>query len=473
MSLSTQPFKILCLRGTIEGETRTFPLEASTYRIGRSSASDISLQVHGVSREHAILYQTLEGLMIKDLGSRNGTFVDNQRVERAPVAYGAEIRFGSVCLQVDSLDADDVALAFTLTDPGLTVTRDVVVTPEDDEPTVAQGAAGHAQDGYGLVFPADYHPGVSPLTMALYRQLRQLLTDDLAVLLVGETGVGKEHVAKTIHASCSRSKAPFVAINCAAIPAEMLEAELFGIGRGVATGVKERAGQFELAEGGVLFLDEIGEMAPALQAKLLRALQEKEIQPVGKPARRLDVRVIAATNADLDQRMDTGLFRRDLFYRLAGHKIELPPLRRSKEDIPGLVEHFLRRFASQAGIRIRGVSAKALDLLVANPWPGNVRELQHEMHRLVGSSTDGQVIDSGMLAHRWRDHPPDSPPDGPPESSRVGESLALEPKLRELEERLIREALRRSGGKRIEAAKLLEISRNGLAKKMKRLGIDS
>ncbi len=198
-------------------------------------------------------------------------------------------------------------------------------------------------------------------------------------------------------------------------------------------------------------------------------LEEKEVHPVGsRRPRKINVRIVAATNADVMQIMEEGVFRRDLFYRLAGHLVEVPPLRRSQDDIPGLVEHFLRIFSQETGTRIRGVTAKALRLLKAYPWPGNVRELEHEIRRLVDSADDGQVIDSGMLAQRIR-LPSRSP--AVPRVRASGDSLALGPRLQELEGQLIREALRLSEGKQIEAARLLGISRNGLSKKLKRLGI--
>ncbi len=320
-----------------------------------------------------------------------------------------------------------------------------------------------------LVFPDGYHRCTSLAAVAMYRQLGQVVRSRLPVLVVGETGVGKELVARILHLSGNRRGGPHVAVNCAAIPAEMLEAEMFGIGKGVATGVEARPGQFRLAAGGTLFLDEIGELAPPLQAKLLRALQEREIQPVGGRPQRVDVQVIAATNADLQQRIAQGSFRADLYYRLSGHLVEVPPLRRCREDIPALVEHFLRRFARAAGVRICGVTAKALRHLREYPWPGNLRELEHEIHALVCAAYENQVIDSEMLPHHLRRPPPARASSAGPDA----ENLALEPRLREVEAQLIREALALTGGNQTEAAKRLEISRNGLLKKMKRLGIAS
>ncbi len=334
-----------------------------------------------------------------------------------------------------------------------------------------------------LRFPEGYCPGASAEMVALYRQVKMLSRGDAPVLLLGETGVGKEMIAHTLHASSPRRDAPFVAINACAIPAELIEAELFGVGKGVATGVEPRPGIFQRAARGTLFFDEIGEMAPVLQAKLLRALQEKEIHPVGAPPRRVDVRILAATNADLSREMAAGRFRRDLFYRLAGFTLEVPPLRRCQADIPALVEHFLESFSRHTGTAPRGVSREALHLLVDYPWPGNVRELEHEVRRLVYQASPDQVIDSSLVSPQIRvacdpgATAPDSPATGPQVpvvadlENPAADDLALAPRVRDFETAWISKALSRAGGNKTRAAKLLRLSRNGLLKKMRRLGV--
>ena len=460
------------LYGLVAGIERMFLVHGCEHRVGRSPDNDVWLPVTGVSRVHAALRITPEGVAVEDLGSANGTFVDHRRIESTVVTVG-ELRFGPVRLRLEAVDAEDADLALAFDVPSAsaqTEARELLV----ETVTEAEGVVDRAADGDRLgelVFPDGYRPGTAPVTEAMYRQMHQLLRGYRPVLIVGETGVGKEQAAKILHASSGRRQGPFVAINCAAIPAEMLEAEMFGIGKGVATGVDGRPGKFQLAVGGTLFLDEISEMVPALQAKLLRALQEREIQPVGGETRRIDVRIIAATNVDLVERMEDGTFRRDLYYRLAGHELEVPALRRARADVPGLVEHFLRAAALETGTRVRGVTAKALRLLTAYAWPGNVRELEHEMHRLVCASVDGEVIDSRKLADRIRDPGADRPEAAAAAVASSDRSLALEPQLRALETRLVCEALERAGGKQVQAAKLLGISRNGLAKKIKRLGI--
>ena len=366
------------------------------------------------------------------------------RVEgTAQPAFVPELRFGSPPLRV-----------FPLWPAGLV----------DAHPGSPHGPGGRPVNQRSLVFPEGYIPEQSAPILRLHEQMRSLLTGAAPVLLLGETGVGKELLAQVLHASSPRGGGPFVAVNCAAIPSELMEAEMFGIAKGVATGVGERPGLFQLAKGGTLFLDEIGEMPLALQAKLLRALQGKEIQPVGGAPVRIDTRVVAATNSDLDRKMEQGLFRRDLYYRVAGFVLRVPPLRERREDVPGLVQAFLGAFAREVGKPTPAITPAALRALTAHSWPGNIRELEHEVRRLVYLCPDGQAIDPGMLYENILD-PPGTEASAPPSS------LTLEAHVDHLERRLIRTALARTGGRRAAAARLLEISRNGLSKKMERLGL--
>lgn len=317
-----------------------------------------------------------------------------------------------------------------------------------------------------LVVPEGHVVGRSPVATSLYEELKLLVAADLPVLVEGETGVGKEHVARILHLSSPRSGKPFVAVNCAAIPAELLEAELFGIEKGIATGVMAREGKFRQAHGGVLVLDEVAEMPLSLQPKLLRALQEGEISPVGARAPvQVNVRVIAMTNTDLLGRVREGRFRHDLYFRLNGYRLWVPALRHRRADIPLLVEHFLRRFAREVGKPLRGLSVKALRALVQAPWEGNVRELEHEVRRLVYLCPQGQTIDSSLLSPEIL-HPTLAQH---PRELEAAPDLTLERQVEALERRLITIALARAKGNRSKAAKLLGISRNGLAGKLERL----
>lgn len=360
----------------------------------------------------------------------------------------------------DSGDVAEACLAFQIELPRsrITPTRQALSDPLD---------TGSAPP---LRFVDGFLRGRSAAMAALYCELGQMACADLPVLLTGETGTGKELLARTIHLSSSRAAGCFVAVNCAAIPSELLELEMFGIEKGVATGVERRSGKFEAAHGGTLFLDEIGEMPPSLQAKLLRALQEKEVQPVGGRARPINVRVLSATNADIDLRSEKGRFRRDLYFRLAGAVVRVPPLRERREDIPMLAEALLRRYAAEAGKHRIALTRRALALLVTYPWPGNVRELQNELRRLAHLCADGAILDSDALSPNMQ--APQEIAGSAPVSS-PSNSLRLAPRVAQVERTVIQEALRRTRGNRSQAARILGISRNTLADKMKRLGVEA
>ena len=314
------------------------------------------------------------------------------------------------------------------------------------------------RDERGLDYSDDYVPGTSAPARRLHAQLLSALQGDLPILLTGPTGAGKDALARLLHRSSPARERAFVAVNCAAIPPDLLEAELFGIEAGVATGVHRRTGRFREAAGGFLFLDEIGDLPLALQAKLLRVLETREVTPVGGAPAAVDVRIVAATNAELDRRLRDRSFRADLYYRLAGFLVEVPPLRDRREDIPALVESFARRSARRLGKEIPGVSVRAMRRLSEYDWPGNIRELRHEIDRLVCACAPGEPIHAGHLPARISE-------------SVYGEATdtSLPAQVAALERRLILEALRRTGGNQSEAARQLGVSRNGLRHRMARL----
>jgi transcriptional regulator with PAS, ATPase and Fis domain len=262
-----------------------------------------------------------------------------------------------------------------------------------------------------------------------------------------------------IHARSDRAEKPFVAINCAALPETLLESELFGIERGVATGVEARAGKFETAQGGTLFLDEIGDMPPSLQAKLLRVLQEREIERVGGRRRvPIDVRVLAATHARLPERIARGEFREDLYYRLRVVEIQLPPLRERREDIPRLVRHFLERFAARESRDVPGLDRDAYASILGHDFPGNIRELENLLEGAAALS-QGSTIRREDL--QWLPQPGLRLAEAP--ASLSGEEEI--PDLRALEDRHIQRVLRLAGGNKSRAARLLGISRRTLYRK--------
>jgi len=314
-----------------------------------------------------------------------------------------------------------------------------------------------------LLYPAGHVLLPSRPMQEVYGRIREVARADFPVLFQGETGVGKEHMVKVLHLSSGR-KGQLVAVNCAAIPAELLEAELFGIERGVATGVTAREGKFQQARGGTLFLDEVGELPDALQAKLLRALDQGEVVPLGarKPLA-TDARIVSATNRELARKVQEGRFRADLYYRLAGIVIEIPPLRSHPEDVPLLVTSFLQREAERWQKPLRGLSERALRALVAYSWPGNIRQLEHEVRRLVAACPPGGLVTYELLSPEIK-----AASVGTESEPAAG---SLRQRVAQLERELISEALRASDGSLREAAKLLGMSRYGLSLKLKRLGL--
>jgi two-component system response regulator HydG len=284
---------------------------------------------------------------------------------------------------------------------------------------------------------------------------------DVTVLIAGESGTGKERVAEAIVRASRRADRPFVRFNCAALTPELAEAELFGHVRGAFTGaVRARPGLFGEADGGTILLDEVGELAPSTQGKLLRVLQEGEVRPVGEErARRVDVRVLAATHRDLRERAGQGSFREDLFYRLNVVQLRVPPLRERPEDVPVLARHFLGRFADRFGIGPLHVPAGLFERLSAYPWPGNVRELENALENLVALSEGGE-LDLSLLPS----------PDAAPARAEPA-TMLLKPRVEAYERGLVVEALRAARGNRSEAARLLGISRVTLHDKVRKYSL--
>jgi two-component system response regulator AtoC len=320
--------------------------------------------------------------------------------------------------------------------------------------------------------------GTSTGIAELYALLERVADTPTTVLITGESGTGKELVARALHDHSSRKDKPFIKVNCAAIPKELIESELFGYERGAFTGaVSSKPGRFELANGGTLFLDEIGEIPVEMQVKLLRALQESEFERVGGiKTIRVDVRLVAATNRDLKKLIAGGIFREDLYYRLNVVPIRLPALRERAGDIPLLVEHFLGKFNDRLKKHVAGVEPDALDILASYPWPGNIRELENVVERAV-LFCDGPKL-------RAQDLPPETrgalaSTQAPVTDADLEAALASEGGLKEhvkvamsrLERELVGRALAQTNGNVTHAARLLKISRKGLQLKMKELGL--
>ena len=301
----------------------------------------------------------------------------------------------------------------------------------------------------------------SPAMQRVLPQLERAIESTANVLLEGETGTGKEVLARAIHLNGARRRQAFVAQNCAALPESLLESELFGVARGAFTGAdRDRKGLFEEAHRGTLFLDEIGEMPFHLQAKLLRGIQEREVRPLGSTrVKRVDVRIIAATNLDLERSVEEGKFRKDLYYRLSVLPIRVPPLRERREDIPAFAEHFLRLYGKVEGKRIPGFTPEAMTLLERYAWPGNVRQLENETHRLVAFCSTGQKVDADLVSDTIRGY-------RQPFQQALDAKGPLRAILDRVEAQVVLERLRSLDGNKTATALSLGVNRETLYQKL-------
>jgi transcriptional regulator with PAS, ATPase and Fis domain len=403
--------------------------EGSSVVIGREPPAEIVVNDASVSRQHARILRKQDEVWVEDLDSRNGTVVRGNRVQRQRLESGDQVEVGRV----------RVVLA---------ATRPPAASAEEDS------------NDTELVI-------VCARMRAIHQDAARATRGKLPVLVLGETGTGKELVARTVHRESDRRDKPFVAINCAAIAPSLLESALFGHERGAFTGAAARAvGVFERANGGVLFLDEVGDLTMSAQVALLRAIETKRITRVGGTSEiPVDVQIVSATHCDLAGMVEEKTFRRDLYFRLNGVQLDLPPLRERTEEIEPLVQLFLAHARRDWGVRARAVTPLALEHLRRCAWPGNVRQLRYAIERaaLLGGgdtidvadlprSVTGDVLapDAGALLVRA-----------------VPVELALKQQLRQYERALIDEALRRAGGNRQAAAKLLRIPLRTLFRKMR------
>jgi transcriptional regulator with PAS, ATPase and Fis domain len=322
-----------------------------------------------------------------------------------------------------------------------------------DPNALASGGLGPHAEALGLV-------GRSAALAAMTERLERLARSHATVLIRGETGTGKELVARALHRLSPRTTRPFLPHNFAAIPDTLVESELFGHARGSFTGAHaDRAGLFEQAQGGTLFLDEIGDAGSGVQSRLLRVLQEGEIRRLGDDrARRVDVRVVAATHRDLVEAVRSGRFREDLYYRLHVLELEVPPLRERRDDVPLLAAHVLRRLRTREGLEARGLTRGALRRLASHSWPGNVRELEAVLTRAAHAALPAGIVTEAALGDL----------EARPSERLALHSEALRDRTRIFEADVIEHALRRHGGNRTRAARELGITRQGLWKKLRR-----
>src|SRR3984957_9839885 len=367
--------------------------------------------------------------------------------------------FGSVETAVEAMKAgasDYVLKPFSLAEMRMVIHKELDVHKLREENRSLREALGRR---YELTNVA----ARSPKMQEVLATVERVAPTNATVLLGGESGVGKDLIARAIHEKSRRARGPFVKINSTAIPENLLESELFGYERGAFTGaVASKPGKFELADKGTLFLDEIGDVPPATQVKLLRVLQEREFERLGGTKTvKVDVRLIAATNRDLRQALEQGTFREDLYYRLNVVPIDIAPLRERREDIPDLVNLFVSRFAGDSGKPVEGITPEAMQILKNYHWPGNVRELQNIIERACALAK-GTVIEVGDI-HL----------DGRPAKVVNGVSGFLPDgmTLEQWEDEMIQEALRRANGNKSQAARLLGLSRNALRYRLSKIGI--
>ncbi|HUZ45668.1 MAG TPA: sigma-54 dependent transcriptional regulator [Terriglobia bacterium] len=379
--------------------------------------------------------------------------------------------YGKVESAVGAMKAgasDYVLKPFSIEEIKLIVRKELEVQRLHEENRSLREALGHRYAFENII-------ATSTKMQEVLATVERVAPTNSTVLLGGESGVGKDMIARAIHQHSRRSGGPFIKINCTAIPENLLESELFGYEKGAFTGaVNAKPGKFELADKGTIFLDEIGDMPGTLQAKLLRVLQEREFERLGGTKTiRVDVRVVAATNQDLRAALEQGTFREDLYYRLNVVPISIPPLREHKEDIPYLVDHFIIRFRESSGKPISGVSPQAMKLLSDFHWPGNVRELENILERAVVMA-NGEKIEVDDIRLDIAARPDADANHTPCAVTANGSMLPLLPegmKLEQFEDEIIKEALSRAGGNKSQAARLLGITRNALRYRLSKIGV--
>ncbi|MBZ5514234.1 MAG: sigma-54 dependent transcriptional regulator [Acidobacteriia bacterium] len=376
--------------------------------------------------------------------------------------------YGTVETAVEAMKAgasDYVLKPFSLEEMKLIVRKELDVGRLREENRSLREALGRRYEFKNIVA---HSAGMQEVLATVER----VAPTNSTVLLGGESGVGKDLIARALHQHSRRASGPFVKINCTAIPENLLESELFGYEKGAFTGaVGSKPGKFELADKGTIFLDEIGDVPGSIQVKLLRVLQDREFERLGgTKTLKVDVRVVAATNQDLRAALEQGTFREDLYYRLNVVPINIPPLRDRKEDIPYLVDHFIERFTREAGKPIKGITPAALKLLMEFHWPGNVRELENIIERAVALST-GDMLDAPDIR---LDLSPAKPAGADIAASALSAGGTFPPPgmtLEQFEDEMIKEAVRRSNGNKSQAARLLGLSRNALRYRLSKMGV--
>ena len=438
--------RLIVLAGPLCGES--FPIEGTDVVVGRDPGAELSVPDQLMSRRHCSVQLEDGRFVLRDLNSSNGTFVNGIPVREHVLEPGDRIRAGDSILMFLHAAVNAAAPA--------------AMPPVDDRTTRISGAALDGREARPdssadivaevlagrVTLQAHDMVGESEAMRLVHSRIRKVAPSDCTVLVTGETGTGKELAARAIHQNSRRARRPFVAINCAALTESLLESELFGHEKGAFTGAASlKKGRLEIADGGTVFLDEVGELAPTLQSKLLRALQHHEFERVGGTRTiKVDVRVIAATNRDLAADVTAGRFRQDLWYRLNVVSLAMPPLRERRSDIPGLAAHFAAKYARGRAIELTDAALAALS---AHDWPGNVRELENAIERAVVLGTSDRI------------GPEDLPEALVEAADPAGDDDPTAPFHRgvmDMKRRLILDAIDRAGGNYTAAARLLGLN---------------
>ena len=413
----------------------------------------------------AFLRKEAADLVVTDLklpGMNGLEFLQEGRRLNHTLPFIVMTAYGSVETAVDAMKAgasDYVLKPFTMAEMKLVINKELDVQRVRDENRSLKEALGKRYHFQNIV-------GRSKKMQEVLALVERVAPTNSTVLIGGESGVGKDLIARAIHQNSRRASGPFIKINSTAIPDTLFESELFGFERGAFTGaLASKPGKFELADKGTLFLDEIGDVPAAIQVKLLRVLQEREFERLGgTKTLKVDIRMIAATNRDLRAALEEGTFREDLSYRLNVVPIDIPPLREHKEDIPDLVNHFLKRFVAENEKEITGITPAALAVLMEYHWPGNVRQLENSVERAVALAA-GPVIDAKDI-HLDAGHGRSNAT-----TSAADHFLPAGMTLEQWEDNMVREALRRANGNKSQAARLLGLSRNALRYRLGKLGV--
>ena len=430
--------RLIAIAGPLEGAF--FALPEETLSIGSDPGNTLVIDDASVAGRHCTVAGSDGRFVVKDAGGR--TLINGVPVDERQLIHGDEVRIGDCLFLFLAFEAE--------TPPGLRLEREIERLENEKLRLQAEINVNHSM------------VGESPAMLYVYRFINKVAPSSATVLVRGESGTGKELVARAIHRNSPRAGHPFVAINAAALTETLLESELFGHEKGSFTGaIAQKRGKLEVADGGTLFLDEIGEMAPALQAKLLRVLQEREFERVGGTRGiQVDIRVIAATNRDLTDSVRKGSFRQDLYYRLNVVSVMMPPLRDRRQDIPLLADYFLDKYRRQSGRRVAGISSRAKALLVQYEWPGNVRELENAIERAVVLGSSSLVMPEDLPEHLLEQR-----------QNEAGGSAAYHEAVNEAKRRIVTSALEQAGGSCADAARLLGLHPNNLHRLIRNLGI--